>query len=142
MSPTPTCQCGDDRRLETFETPAGVTITRCIECGDQALHDTPPAAPDGADPWAAALAKVAATATDDDGGDQDAPVGVWEDMDGLTIPKIMERLEAITDAAERAAMVQAVVAWEAAQDTPRKTVLELDPQTNDPVGAEPTGQED
>lgn len=123
---SPVCDC-TDARLETYETPSGHTITRCIDCGAIRIDSEPEAvdteAPFG-DPWQA-LAHHIADPSEGGAGN----VGAWPDIADLSIPKMLERLDEIEDDDERAAMTAAVVAWEKAQHNPRKGILDLEDVT-------------
>lgn len=108
-----TCDC-TDARLETYETPSGHTITRCIDCGAQEITSEP-AAVEAAEETEEAPQPI-----------PDGATAVWTDVADLSIPKMIERLDDIEDDDERAAMTAALVAWEKGQHNPRKGVLDLE----------------
>lgn len=121
------CDC-TDARLETYETPSGHTITRCIDCGAMQIDSQPEAVDTEAtsgDPWQALSHHIAAGTSEGASGQHSA----WPDIADLSIPKMLERLDEIEDDDERAAMTTAVVAWEKAQHNPRKGILDLEDVT-------------
>lgn len=105
--------CPDEKRVETYDTPDGRTVTRCIECG-RVRVDGSTTEPAPAEKLSEARALGSAPTT---------PDGVelpWDDVADLGVREIADRLR---DADQ--AIYDRLLAWERLQPKTRQTVLDL-----------------
>ena len=132
------CNCPDEKRVETYDTPDGRTVTRCIECGrvrvDGSTTEPAPEVLVADIPAADLQANLAATATASEAAEKlsearavgsapTTPDGVelpWDDVADLGVREIADRLR---DADQ--AIYDRLLAWERLQPKTRQTVLDL-----------------